>query len=285
MRWNPAQKEDIQAVITYLKEYEPLCVSLISKLMKKGKPAFFPFSSGKLYVQHGERDDSIDGVFFLTRGGVIYPMLSLKGSDPAEKEVKKLLSRWRNSVVSIIGEQRGVEILSHCIDRNPVHILDYDLLVYEGSKINIQHLPQDFRIRKAVQGDAELIFPLQVAYEKEEVLIHPEEFNGRISFLNLKQSLQTEVIYLLERDGIPIAKAGTNAWGLSFAQIGGVFTIPPFRNQGYGKITVSALINELKEMGFNACLFVMKQNERAQGLYRSVGFTRIADFRIQYYQT
>ncbi len=280
MGWAAAAKKDMQEILEYLKGEEPFCVSLLSKLTIKERTALPAF--GRLFFRRSSAGGTVNGAFLMLRGGALYPMISgTKEEDVGE--IRDILKRNRESVVSIIGEERGVDLLSRSIDRIPAHRIDYDLLVHTGRAMRTKPLPEGFCLRTADCEDAEALFPLQAAYEREEVLISEDSFNARVSFLNLKRSLATEVILILEKDGIPVAKAGTNARGIGYAQIGGVYTLPALRNLGYGKATVSALVRNLAALGLKTCLFVKKANTRAQNLYRVVGFTRLGDFRIQYY--
>ncbi|NNM54136.1 MAG: GNAT family N-acetyltransferase [Spirochaetales bacterium] len=139
-------------------------------------------------------------------------------------------------------------------------------------------------VRWAFPQDAEEIFPLQEAYEKEEVLFDPADFCASSSYWLFQKQLQTHWNVVLEEDGIPLAKAGTNALIPDWGQLGGVFTRPDRRGEGLQRRVLQFLLAELARTGRGACLFVKVNNHRAQKLYQSLGFSVEGPFEITYWQ-
>ena len=81
-----------------------------------------------------------------------------------------------------------------------------------------------------------------------------------------------------------MSKAGTNAHGFTFAQIGGVYTTEKNRNQGIAEYVLSVLLTGIFETRKGASLFVKKNNGAAIKLYKKLGFGVTDEFKITYYR-
>ena len=145
-------------------------------------------------------------------------------------------------------------------------------------------VPEGPEIRLGRLEDSDHLFPLQEAYEKEEVLFDPREFQPVVSRLGFWKALCRQEIVSLWEDGTPVAKAGTNALTARWAQLGGVYTKPERRGQGLQKLLLAFLLARLAAQGRGACLFVKKTNPGAAALYRSMGFEDSGEFTIVYGQ-
>jgi hypothetical protein len=99
----------------------------------------------------------------------------------------------------------------------------------------------------------------------------------------LKASLKNELTYYAEHRGNVVAKAGTNARGFRFDQLGGVFTAPAYRNRGVAARVLAALLRDANKDGRRACLFVKDHNAAAVRLYEKLGFQIRDRFRIAYF--
>jgi predicted GNAT family acetyltransferase len=96
-------------------------------------------------------------------------------------------------------------------------------------------------------------------------------------------TLKYQEIYYAVLEGMPVAKAGTNARGIEYDQIGGVFVSPAYRNRGFARQVLTHLLKSIFLQGRKPCLFVKKSNSPALGLYRSLGFQERGTFRISYW--
>ncbi|MBI9103387.1 MAG: GNAT family N-acetyltransferase [Spirochaetales bacterium] len=155
-------------------------------------------------------------------------------------------------------------------------------LIKDNEKDKEQLKRDGLTIRRATVADAQLLFPLQQAYELEEVIMDPATFSPLLCMENLRKQLKNEIIFLAEMYGVPIAKAGTNARGLYYAQLGGIYTIPAHRSKGFSQVLVQHLIKELNRLNLSTCLFVKPENTPAISVYKKCGMDDIGDFRISY---
>ena len=272
MSWTVCEKNETADVISYLEKQEPLSVSMLSRIsrQKKSSPRF-PVHE-RLFTRKDSKG-TIDGVILVLKRGMVYPMVSglRDDAETEQREVREILIKLRDPVSSIIGESESVCLVSNSAKRTKYTGIDYDFLENREKDIELKALPSGYSIRIAGVKDAGIIFPLQAAYEKEEVLISEDRFNSIASFSNLEHDLETETVFILEKDGIPVAKAGTNARGSRYAQIGGVYTLPAFRGRGFGRATVSALVNYLSGISFPPA-FSSKRKQQTKSLYSSIGF-------------
>jgi hypothetical protein len=147
--------------------------------------------------------------------------------------------------------------------------------------LSLEH--QGLTVRMADESDANELFPLQRAYELEEVVVDPRHFSDGQCMKLLRKTLREELVFVAEKDGVPLAKAATNARGFSVDQIGGVYTVPSVRGRGLGRLVVSELLNRVLREKEGACLFVKKKNRPAISLYERLGFAPVTDYVISYY--
>ena len=87
--------------------------------------------------------------------------------------------------------------------------------------------------------------------------------------------------WILEKDGVPVAKTAFNATLSEAVQVGGVWTPPENRSRGYARCAVAASLLDARAAGVQqAILFTAEANFAAQKAYTALGFTHIGDYRI-----
>jgi hypothetical protein len=84
--------------------------------------------------------------------------------------------------------------------------------------------------------------------------------------------------YIIRRDGKVVANANTSALSRQAAMIGGVFTLPAYRNQGFATRVVSALCQRLLAEGRTPVLFF--ENPKAASIYHRLGFEDLGDWFV-----
>ena len=58
-----------------------------------------------------------------------------------------------------------------------------------------------------------------------------------------------------------------------------IYFLPEFTKKGYGRLLLSAVLDELKRMGFREVfLWVLEDNAPARGFYEKLGFTKTEDY-------
>ena len=139
-------------------------------------------------------------------------------------------------------------------------------------------------IERATENDLTELFPLQLDYENTEVAYEGRPINPAVCKLSLCARLTTEYIYKVSADGHIVAKAGTNAQGFHWFQIGGVYTLPAYRNKGLAAVAVAHLINTHSAEAHGFALFVKTANTAALRVYEKLGFEQCGLFRMSYWK-
>nr|WP_314992630.1 GNAT family N-acetyltransferase [uncultured Treponema sp.] len=137
---------------------------------------------------------------------------------------------------------------------------------------------------RAAETDLDELFPLQFDYETTEVAYGDRRIDPTVCRLSLRLHLRNERIYKVTVSGCIAAKASVNAQGFHWFQIGGVYTVPEYRNNGLAAAALAQLIaaNRTEACGF--ALFVKTANAAAVRVYEKLGFERCGLFRMSYWK-
>jgi len=184
-----------------------------------------------------------------------------------------------------MGRREDVLAFEATLGRTPHQFLDYYLMVqhHVPPERPFPRVPEGFSIHIANHNDVERLFSLQKQYEIEEVLLPGNTFHAASSRSHLESTLKDELVLYGSIGDHPIAKVGTNARGIFYDQIGGVFTDARYRSRGVSTLLMTKLLEHIGKFGKNGTLFVKKENAPAIKMYSNLGFVREHDFRISYY--
>ena len=293
MDWQVAGPSDLKDLTAFLKTGEWSHVAFSSRLLKSGR-SFFPTSGeARIFINRDSQNrHKIGEAMYFSHGGTLVPVLkSNTTSWSVRNDIAALLSGRSRGIFSIMGTDSHVRSVELALGLRPTAWVDYNMLVHDWKDIpentnEAKPSPdiRKLRFRRAGPGDLQQLFPLHMEYEKEEVLIDPSRFNRRLSYRALQKSLSEQIVFYAVLGRRVVAKAGTNAVGLSYAQVGGVFTVPELRNRGIAAELMKVLVHELAAHEKSLCLFVKKSNPAAGSLYAKLGFRFGDDFRIAYFR-
>jgi predicted GNAT family acetyltransferase len=132
-------------------------------------------------------------------------------------------------------------------------------------------------------ADAERLMELQEGYEREEVMPPGDPFNRNTCLAGLTRNLGSQIIFFVRAGHEILAKAGTNARGFRWDQLGGVYTQPEWRGKGVATALVAHISRMRMAEGRKIALFVKTRNEPAICAYRKAGFRADVAFRISYF--
>jgi predicted GNAT family acetyltransferase len=86
---------------------------------------------------------------------------------------------------------------------------------------------------------------------------------------------------LEDERGRPVATSSFNATTPRSVQVGGVFTPPDLRGQGFAKAVVAGSLLSARSVGASrSILFTGEENRPAQRAYQALGYERIGDYGI-----
>ena len=169
----------------------------------------------------------------------------------------------------------------------PSETIDYDLMEMDHAReiaVN-RTCPADLRLRVPGPEDADALFPLQAGYDQEEVLPRAAVFNPAVCRKNLEAIISTGLVLAAEHEGRLVGKINVNAESFARFQIGGVYVEPACRGRGIGSALIAGFIRFFAFRGKHFTLFVKKQNGAARRLYDRIGFSKLADYRIDYFMS
>lgn len=178
-----------------------------------------------------------------------------------------------------IFEQGGFDKLNH-----PEIIYDYKMMRWSSAAYSsTSGLSGGEEIIRCTEHDMEVLHPLQKDYMKEEVAVPGRTLSDAEVDITLRNILKNQLCFALTVDGDIVAKANTNAIGINCIQIGGVYSHPLYRRNGYAGALVLALCNRAVRSHKTPVLFVKEKNMPAFNLYRKLGFEECGQYTIAYY--
>ena len=143
---------------------------------------------------------------------------------------------------------------------------------------------KDLRVVQATAADYESLLPLELGYQREEVVPKSFDISDAALAAAFKHELGQGLTFALFDGGRPIAKARLAANGQHYCMIGGVYTVPQERKKGRAAFLVSQIIARSQAHGINNfCLYAKQENAAALALYKSLGFTPRGEYLLVYY--
>lgn len=289
MRWRAAGKESCRRHIEWLKKDEWRHAALSARLKSSGGAARFGRAGdGRLWVRESEGRNR--GGIYCSRFGVLLPAFNPRDtSDGDERFIAPLVRSRRDRLFSIIGTEERVRFIEDFLDDAPVDSERYRLFTDERpssireSRGREGECGELLTIRAASPGDFQELWPLERHYQMEEVIRSGREVSEYRLRELFRTALKRQSIYMAIRDGEAVGKAGTNARGFTYDQVGGVFVTPKYRRRGIAAELMHVLLNAIHRGGRGACLFVKESNSAALNLYRGLGLGDRGGFRISYW--
>ncbi len=135
--------------------------------------------------------------------------------------------------------------------------------------------------RYALPDDAGSLMRLHRAFQLEYfgAMDETEEALGEM----VAERIADGGVTVAEREGEVVAKAEVMARTGRAALIGGVYTEPSCRGRGLAAACMSLLCEGILERGEIPCLNVALDNAPAAHVYRSIGFTKLCDYRMAHF--
>ena len=272
---------DFSLIAEFLKLYEDSCVTLCSAVKKQSDRIVV---ISKTNVLHSAQD--IWGVLLVNKTLLhCLPFLELCDFTDFKEKFSGFLSD--KDIKLVDGMKNGTDFLADIIEKSGKNSIQknlYKLMVLDSPPEPApQTLYNDDHIRWCSSDALEDLFELQKEYLLCEVVLRDHKLSQAECTLSLSQILKTQVVLALYSDGQAVAKANTNAIGINWVQLGGVYTNPLYRKNYYAWHLVAELCRRIQRSGKKVCLFVKEKNTAARALYSKIGFTVRGDFEIVYF--
>jgi len=282
-----AHSSDLPALRDFLLPREQLAVTLSARLFGEGHTtAKYRIDPSIKKVLVITRDGLVTGIVATTISGILLHALDETEIDAScQDAIRKELNC--TNIHCIMGQAQGTHVLENCLENRPMHSADYNLLIRPATpKTGIEDTLQPyqmFKIQVATESMHSQLMPLQEGYEKEEVLPPGAQFDRKTAARTLLINLKTQYILTATAGPVTAARAGTNARGRLWDQIGGVYTRPEFRKQGLASELVLRVARNSSAHGKHTVLFVKDQNISARNAYDRAGYIPHNRYRISYF--
>ncbi len=238
-----------------------------------------------------KKDDYAMRYFLRERGGVILGVGAIANSGSlmmqAVEGLVEIAEFMQTSLPDdtvynfIIGESTQAEVMRKAFgltdapttmdDVEPLFTLSLDRLITPA--IN------GAMLRKPLQGDIAMLNEWGYDYLLETGLREAGEATRQAVKGNVARSIDAGTLRLLIRSGKPVAQTGFNAVLPDSVQIGGVYTPPEFRRNGYSRLAVAMHLAEVRKTGVKKAI-LFSANEYASRAYRGIGFEQIGHYTI-----
>ena len=264
--------QDFLVAQQFIEPHEKTCVSLASLIRRKSDKLVFLL-------------DSVESVLgILNLDSTIYhciPDISKIDKNALKENLPFLMKK---PVRCISGETSATEFLMQFFD-TAAQVYPYKMLQWNSTQVvsTSSNTANGEEIIRCTEHDMELLHPLQKDYMKDEVAVPSRPITDAEVDITLRQILKNQLCLGLTFDGEIVAKANTNAIGINCVQIGGVYTHPLYRRNGYAAALVLALCNRAEHAHRQSVLFVKEKNTPAFNLYRKLGFEECGRYTIVYY--
>lgn len=293
LRWRRAVASDLPALDAFLKEGEERRVGFSGRLLKPGTAGGTGLRlpsplRGAVWVYDSR--GAIEGAVLCHPSRLVFPIFpgdsARVDSDKGDQDFALLSSSF--APASAIGMAGDVLRYEAARALSPRAFVPYRLMALAEGTLPQTGSPAPpypaLSLRLATPADLAALLPLQEAYEREEVLTPIHEFNPAACRASLARALERQLIYAAVEGGVVVGKAGTNARGFRYDQIGGVYTLPARRGRGVAAALMGALLADILSQGRRPTLFVKPSNAPALALYRGLGFEELGDYRADYFE-
>lgn len=135
--------------------------------------------------------------------------------------------------------------------------------------------------RRITEQDVERQTAWRVAYSTEALGMADSAELREKCRQDVERSLANGHTWVLEEGARAVASSSFNAALSEIVQIGGVYTPPDRRGNGYGRSVVAASLLAVRDTEVQrAVLFTEDSNQPARRAYASLGFEQIGDYRV-----
>ena len=295
MPWIQATPRHRGQLEAFILSQEHYCTSLSDRLRNStGERLQFPGADkGKIFLELSDSPPArIISLYYIERNGFSFIIFQPQRKDQkgrrragfnSLRSMRRLIAPELKYLFSCMGRQVDCNAFINIFNLRPIHHLNYLMMkrLPEAEGVMLQH-HADWKICSGTVEDTEYLLPLHCAYVQEEVSLPGRSMNLVASTRYFRSVLQEQRVFFLEIGGAPVAKAQTNARGITVEQVGGVYTVPRLRKRGLAAQVIEYLSRRIIHDGKTVSLFVKEHNQAAIKLYQKCGFVLDSHFKILY---
>ena len=280
MKIYKSTEENLSLLQEFIIPYEHSCTLLASYIRSQKEEIYYISETQKI-----ENSKQIYGILYFDN-----TLLFCLPPEFCVEQNKSLLENFflEKTVKCINGEKTSAEYIKTILEQlgqKPNQTNNYKLMILKSDFISpSEKLSCDDEIRRCSDINFDELLELQKMYITKEVAPQGKQVSDLQVSMTLRQVLKSQLMFALFSDGEPVAKANTNAIGFNWIQIGGVFTHPLYRRNGYAWQLMAVLLSRIERGNKKACLFVKEKNIPAIELYQKIGFIESGKFEIDYFE-
>lgn len=294
----PLLPEQGEEALSFIQPYESECVNLASELLRGGTDCWALYYAD----QEASQTKTLAGLIALRKKRSLFfclPFAKYKSAFDKKvcSEAQRPLMEFfeSNEPFCVNGEAAGAVFLRNILKNKktpmrPSVTNKYFLMARDGEvsqDLNAgggSGLAKDLRVVQATAADYERLLPLELGYQREEVVPASFDISDAALAAAFKHELEQGLTFALFDGARPIAKARLAASGQRYCMLGGVYTLPSERKKGRAAFLVSQIIVRSQAHGINNfCLYAKQENAAALALYKSLGFTPRGEYMLVYY--
>ena len=146
--------------------------------------------------------------------------------------------------------------------------------------LDLSKLPDDpIPMRQPVADDIPLLADWFANYEIDTQTNPDRDTAANSGRARAQAAVKGSDVRLLVDDGRDVAMSGLNAKLPDTVQIGGVYTPPDLRNQGYGRRAVAGHLQECRAAGVKTAV-LFANNAAAARAYEGIGFKHVGGYKV-----
>jgi ribosomal protein S18 acetylase RimI-like enzyme len=275
IRWHKMKWRECGEVESLLRRREQWCVAACGKYLDKS-------SRGPVWTLRGPAD-GVSALIIQSKRNLLPVFCGGREIPPPQFLYGIFGAAPIHSVQGLLEE---VETLQNHMEPFGLYAsenIDYELMSIDQPPVAGSGGPAGMVLRRPQYTDMNALAALHAAYEREEVLPRGAVFYPASSRMNAERIFTHQQVRAAELGGRLVGKINTSAASFSRWQIGGVYVHPDYRGLGIASRMAAEFVRSLIIQGRGVSLFVKKTNFAARRVYRRLGFTALADYRIAYY--
>jgi ribosomal protein S18 acetylase RimI-like enzyme len=281
--WRRLKRQEAARGELFLRERERYCVSACSRFLNPdSSDRLWAYSAGNKISQGSGQPAAL----LLYSRRILFPVFGGCLDIPSPKFLRRfLILKPIHAIQGLTEETAILEETALSLGKEKKEQFDYDLMSLDGQPVAVspRSAAPSLCVFTPRLGELDELFPLQAAYEKEEVIPRGGKFYAESSRFSLERIIKEGQILAARVEGKIVGKIHCNAQSFTRFQIGGVYVHPDYRGLGIATAMTLAMVESLFVYGKGITLFVKKRNAAARAVYKKAGFVYTADYRISYY--